>query len=199
MPGRLFLETDTAELAREAAVAMDQAILRVGQNIAPGQEISVFDPAGWHAMRWGLIPTGRRNARGRPVLETLINIRSETAFEKSAFEGLGRAVIPASGWYEWTGERRRKTVWRIAPRAGGVIWFAAMTHFWQAPGGRVVPQCAVLTCAPNPDVAVYHHRMGVILDASQRAAWLGGADPQGILMPPPPGRLRVIRAPDQTI
>ena len=42
-------------------------------------------------MRWGMIPVGRVNARGRPVMETIVNARSETVFEKSAFQGVGRA------------------------------------------------------------------------------------------------------------
>ena len=57
-------------------------------------------------MRWGMIPVGRVNARGRPVMETIVNARSETLFEKTAFQGVARCLVPADGWYEWTGAVR---------------------------------------------------------------------------------------------
>ena len=61
-------------------------------------------------------------------METIINARSETVFDKSAFEGVGRAVIPVDGWYEWTGEKRRKTAWRIfSGKDGSPLLFAAIT------------------------------------------------------------------------
>ena len=63
---------------------------------------------------------GRTNARGRPVMETIVNARSETLFAKSAYRRTSRrCLMPVSGWYEWTGERRRKTRWAIrAPGRG---------------------------------------------------------------------------------
>ena len=113
MPGRLFLDTPGEELA--SVLGLDAAGIagqEPRQNIAPGQQIITWTDAGLGLMRWGIIPVGRVNARGRPVMETLINARSETVFAKSAFTGVGRAVVPVSGWYEWTGEKRRKTAWR---------------------------------------------------------------------------------------
>jgi hypothetical protein len=146
LPGRLFLTTPLAALAEELGVppgALADEPPRA--NISPGQQIVIFDGTGLAHMRWGIIPVGRVNARGRPVMETLINARSETVFDKSAFAGTGRAVVPVNGWYEWTGEKRRKTAWRIAPKDGGYLYFAAITDLWQAPGGLQVPQVAMLT------------------------------------------------------
>ena len=163
------------------------------RNISPGQMVPVLTASGWADMRWGIIPVGRKNARGRPVMETIINARSETAFTKSAFEGLRRAVVPASGWYEWTGERRRKAAWDIC-RTSGPLLFAALWDDWQAPGGQSLKQIATLTCEPNTDVAPIHHRMGVILDPSEVPAWLSGADPAPLMVPLPEGMLRISEA-----
>lgn len=173
MPGRFFLTRPMADVA--AALGVEAA--RVGNtparyNIAPGQEIVVFDGA-LRRMRWGLVPVGRVNARGRPVMEQIINARSETVFDKSAFAGVGRAVFPVEGWYEWTGETRRKTAWRIASKDGGLLFFAAITDVWTAPGGLQVPQAAAVTCEPNADVARIHHRMGVLLERAALPVWLG--------------------------
>lgn len=162
------------------------------RNIAPGQDIVVYDGALRH-MRWGIVPVGRVNARGRPVMEQIINARSETVFDKSAFEGVARAVIPVNGWYEWTGEKRRKTAWRIAPKKGGLLYFAAITDLWTAPGGMEVPQVAAVTCAPNTDVAVIHHRMGVLLERDMLDVWMGDdlEAAKALMVPWPEGRLTI--------
>ena len=108
LPGRLYL-THTAEELGAHLGAPCSLNLTENRNVKPGEEIPVLTDNGWTKMRWGIIPVGRVNARGRPVMETIINARSETAFTKSAFEGTRRAIVPASGWYEWTGEKRKKT------------------------------------------------------------------------------------------
>lgn len=148
--------------------------------------------------RWGMIPVGRVNARGRPVLETIVNARSETVFDKSAFQGVQRAVIPANGWYEWTGEARRKTAWRIAPKGGGIIGFAAIFDIWHAPGGAQLGQVATITCDPNADLRDIHHRMGVLLEQDQIEDWLTGSNEAAaaLMQPFPDGRLTVEAAND---
>ena len=199
MPGRLFLSLSGPEVAgaleRDGAEIADQL---PRMNIAPGQQIVTLDGQGLGLMRWGIIPVGRVNARGRPVMETLINARSETVFDKSAYAGVGRAVVPVSGWYEWTGEKRRKTAWRISAADGGLLFFAAISDVWEAPGGLRVPQVATVTCEPNADVAPIHHRMGVILQAEDLPLWLTGsaAEVTKLMVPWPEGRLRIEKAGD---
>ncbi len=196
MPGRLFLTASHAELAAFAGRAVPETVPSL--NIAPGEEVLALTADGPRMMRWGLIPVGRKNARGRPVMETIINARSETVFDKSAFEGVGRAVVPANGWYEWTGERRRKTPWRLRPASGDVIGFAAIFDVWRGPGGVEVPQVATVTCAPNKEVAAIHHRMGVILTADQVTVWLGEdqAAAAGLMQPLADGTVTIEKALD---
>ncbi|SLN67069.1 Putative SOS response-associated peptidase YedK [Falsiruegeria litorea R37] len=195
MPGRFFLTTPMAEVAeRLGKPAGDLEDEPPRQNIQPGQEIVVLTAQGLTRMRWGMIPVGRVNARGRPVMETIINARSETVFDKSAFDGVGRAVIPVDGWYEWTGEKRRKTPWRLSAKDGQPLYFAAITDVWTAPGGLQVPQAAAVTCDPNADVKPIHHRMGVILPVDDVQTWL--SEDEGVarkLMRPLPNGLLNIR------
>ena len=197
MPGRLFLTTPIADVAAslEADVApvADELPRR---NMAPGQEIVTFTSDGLCRMRWGIIPVGRVNARGRPVMETLINARSETLFEKSAYAGTGRAVVPVNGWYEWTGEKRRKTAWQIARKDGGLLYFAAITDVWNGPGGIEVRQVATVTCPPNDDLAPIHHRMGVLLARREVDLWLQGTaqDVSPLMRPLPVGILSIAKA-----
>ncbi len=199
MPGRFFLELTGPKLG--AALGLESAAIAaepVRHNIAPGQQIVTLGPDGLGLMRWGIIPVGRVNARGRPVMETLINARSETVFDKTAYEGVGRAVVPVSGWYEWTGEKRRKTAWWIGAKDGGLLFFAAITDVWNGPGGVRVPQVATVTCPPNADVAEIHHRMGVLLRREDIGLWLEGSAEEVVplMVPWPAGLLRIGEAND---
>ncbi|KIC50110.1 SOS response-associated peptidase [Tateyamaria sp. ANG-S1] len=198
MPGRFFLTDPVSDLTAALGVPAGAAGNEPArQNIAPGQEIVVFDGA-LTRMRWGIVPVGRVNARGRPVMEQIINARSETVFDKTAFDGVGRAVIPVNGWYEWTGEKRKKTAWRIAPKDGGFLYFAAITDVWTAPGGLQVPQVAAVTCEPNADVAPIHHRMGVLLERADLGVWMGDdlEAARALMQPWPVGRLSIEEATD---
>ncbi len=197
MPGRFFLTRPMAEIA----AAFDADPIEPDPprfNVSPGQEILTMTPDGLTRMRWGLIPQGRVNARGRPVMEVLVNARSETVFAKSAFTGLKRAVVPADGWYEWTGKARKKTAWSITPKDGSLLFFAAVYDIWQGPGGVEVPQVATVTCEPNADVCDIHHRMGVLLSTDEVTEWTTGLPNEAarLMQPWPAGRLTVREAQD---
>ena len=199
MPGRLFLVRPLADVAEALNAAFDIESDPPRHNISPGENVMVCTPElQLVRMRWGMIPVGRVNARGRPVMETIINARSETVCDKSALDGVGRAVIPADGWYEWTGEKRKKQPWRIRNADGALLFFAAITDVWEAPGGRQVPQVAAVTCEPSADVRDIHHRMGVLLAPDDVETWLTGseAEAQALMRPYPDGRLDVEPAND---
>ena len=200
MPGRFFLTSDVKSVAAHlGADPSDVENEPPRRNIAPGQEVVVCGPdRRLCRMRWGMIPVGRVNARGRPVMETVINARSETVFAKSAFDGVGRCLVPADGWYEWTGEKRRKTAWRIQRKSGAPIVLAAIFDVWSGPGGIEVPQVATLTCEPSADVSAIHHRMGVILEPEAFATWLTGTQKAAaeLMQPLPAGTLTVGEATD---
>ena len=131
-------------------------------------------------------------------METIINARSETVFDKSAFADTRRAVVPADGWYEWTGTKGRKTAWEIRPRDGSPLWFAAIYDVWAGPGGIEVPQVATLTCPPNGDVQAIHDRMGVILALQDVKVWLAGDTDaaRALFRPWPDGQLQITEARD---
>ena len=197
MPGRLFLTSNLAKMAAELVVSADGVPPQLPrQNIAPGQDVVALTQDGLTMMRWGMIPVGRVNARGRPVMETIVNARSETVFDKSAFSGVTRCVVPADGWYEWTGEKRHKTPWRIAAKSDGLLYFAAIYDVWVAPGGRELAQVATVTCPPSKDVRDKHDRMGVLLERDDIGVWLSGSEDaaRDLLQVWPEGRLTVSAA-----
>lgn len=196
MPGRLFLTATATEIAALIPFAGVVPALAPRLNIAPGEEVLAIAPEGAALARWGLVPVGRINARGRPVMETIVNVRSESLFSKTAFCGTARAVVPASGWFEWTGRPRHKQAWRITAADGGLLLFAAISDTWTAPGGRQLQQVATVTCAPNADVEAVHDRMGALLSPAEAADWLVAAPEaaRGLLRPLPAGSLTVERA-----
>ena len=167
-------------------------------NIAPGQDVITLTADGAQKMRWGMLPVGRVNARGRPVMETIINARSESVFDKSAFADVKRAVVPDEGWYEWTGEARRKQAWRITRKDGKLLYFAAIFDVWDGPGGVQVSQVATITCAPSADVRDIHHRMGVILEKEHLDQWLSEDEEtaKAMMKPYADGTLKVEKADD---
>ncbi|MGR3515420.1 MAG: SOS response-associated peptidase [Paracoccaceae bacterium] len=198
MPGRLFLTTPLGDVASQLGFGTDIDEPGPRLNIAPGQNVVVAQNGALVPMRWGVIPVGRVNARGRPVMETIINARSETVFDKSAFKGVQRAVVPADGWYEWTGQTRRKQPWRLRDAAGNLLFFAAITDVWEAPGGRSVAQVATVTCEPSEQVRAIHHRVGVLLALADVPRWLDGPeeDARTLMRPYPEGALVIEKADD---
>ena len=197
MPGRLFLTAAAAEVAGHFGAATDVAALPA--EFAAGEAVPAVVLDGGRrlvSMRWGLIPMGRTNARGRPVLETIVNARSETLFAKSAFADLGRCLVAVSGWYEWTGERRRRIRWAIRAPGEPILALAAVWDRWRAPGGAEVASLATVTCAPSAEVAAVHDRMPVILPRGAWPVWLGEAegDAAALMRTLPDGLLTVERA-----
>ncbi len=191
MPGRFYLENSTETIADAFGVDLgDIGQEAPRQDIPPGTELIVLDEAQQlRRMRWGIVPVGRTNARGRPEMKNIINARSETVFEKSVFQGLSRCIVPVDGWYEWTGETRKKTRWRIRAKSGEMLMFAAIYDVWKGPGGIELSQVATLTCEPNQTVREIHHRMGVILPKALWAPWLKG---ENIPLVPAPDDLLVV-------
>jgi putative SOS response-associated peptidase YedK len=94
MPGRFYLTHSIAEQVDLFGSTQPDFVDTARLNIWPGQLITVCDPSrALRQMRWGMIPVGRVNARGRPVMATIVNARSETVFDKSAFLGVHRASV----------------------------------------------------------------------------------------------------------
>ena len=145
-------------------------------NVAPTQEILVFgrSPLVVMTARWWLVPSWHRGEM-KDWKATTFNARIEEAKDKPTFRGVwrhGRCMIPAGGYYEWTGDKGAKQPHVIL--SGGnedTLWFAGLASRWND-----VLTCTIMTRAANADVAPIHHRMPVILDIEERESWLAGSD-----------------------
>ncbi|MBX3529903.1 MAG: SOS response-associated peptidase [Rhizobiaceae bacterium] len=123
--------------------------------------------------RWGFIPGWAKSPKDVPLL---INARSETAAEKATFRAAmrhRRALMPASGFYEWKREGKvTKQAYWIRPKNGGVIAFGALMETWAEPGGSEVDTSAILTTTASGDIAAIHDRMPVVIRPEDFSRWL---------------------------
>lgn len=132
-------------------------------------------------LRWGLVPAW---AKDSAIGDKLINARAETVAEKPSFKAAFRArrcLAIADGFYEWRRDGRVSQPFRIAMRNGSPFAVAALWERWAAPGHAALESFALLTTEANAVLAPIHHRMPVILEAGQQAAWLDpGSDSKNL-------------------
>ena len=167
-------------------------------NVAPMQDIAVvaLDREGvrrFRLMRWGLLPLFVKDPKKFP---TLINARSEEVLEKPSFSHamrFRRCLVPADGFYEWTGPKGKRRPFLLRPRGGQLIAFAGLYERWRDGKGREFDTVAILTCPANATIAPLHDRMPVVLAPEDFAAWLDvkstPAESAARLLTPPPDDL----------
>ncbi|MFK7871377.1 MAG: SOS response-associated peptidase [Roseobacter sp.] len=128
------------------------------------------------AMRWGFLPHWYKMPNDGPLL---INARAETIAEKPAFRAAARtrrALIVATGFYEWTKTAEgARDPWYIARADGAPLVMAAVWQEWQGADAEVLRTCAIVTTAANANMSKIHHRMPVVLTPDTWALWLGEA------------------------
>ncbi len=164
-------------------------------NIAPTQPIPVVavDRAGarrFRLMRWGLLPAFVKDPKAFP---TLINARSEEVLDKPSFRNAmrwRRCLVPADGFYEWTGPKGKRRPFLLRPRGARLIAFAGLYERWRDGQGGEIDTVAILTCPSNATVSVLHDRMPVVLAPDDYASWLDvkGTSPEAaaaLLRPAP--------------
>ena len=148
----------------------------LSMDIAPGQSIPVViqDGDGPHTknMRWGLVPAWSDTPRPRYAT---FNARIESVSSKPAFRGAcGRkqsCLVPASGYYEWTGEKGHKIKHYIRFRDDSPLVMAGLWDVWRA-GGEELYSCTILTRSAISRIAEIHPRMPLILSKRDARSWL---------------------------
>ncbi len=153
-------------------IAPTQPVLMAlaGPRGTPGSNLPDRQPM---LVRWGLIPAWVKDTREFPLL---INARSEGAAQKASFKTAmrhRRALVPASGFYEWrqAGGRKGQPYW-IRPRRGGLVAFAGLIETYAEPGGSEMDTGAILTTSANAALSHIHDRMPVVIGEQDFARWL---------------------------
>ncbi len=183
MCGRFTRTTAVMDVAKSFETAKTNVVLAPSYNISPSQRIVavrqasdervVFTPI------WGF--TAEWNRSGASMV---INARVESVREKPLFRDLvksQRCVIPVSGYYEWVSEI--STLELLGYPKGKVPFYvtlgtAQVDHtallsvagLWRTDNG--VDRAVLLTTEAVGALEHIHHRMPVLLTASDIPQWL---------------------------
>src|SRR6516164_9616670 len=185
--------------ARLGVSAIALANYRPRYNIAPQQEHFIitteYQRRKLTAAKWGLVTNPDQHGRRR----YLINAKAETVESRPSFAEAfdqRRCVIPASGFYEWTGPSYARQPFWIYRRDGDLLLFAGL--YQDAEKNELGTQSAftIVTCAANPTLATIHDRMPVILSDRDADDWMnpGEQEPlslKALLIPAPEALLLV--------
>jgi putative SOS response-associated peptidase YedK len=139
---------------------------------------------------WGLVNSW---ARDPAVGYRQINARAESLASKPAWRVAfreRRCLIPADGFYEWSGPAKdRRPIWFHAP-GRAVFWLAGLWEDWTSPAtGEVRTTFTIVTTPSSPPVAEVHDRMPAIVPATAFDGWLRGPSPAELLRPASSGTL----------
>lgn len=145
-------------------IAATQPILIVRHNFKFERELVL--------VRWGLVPSWVKDPRD---FTTIVNARAETASVKPSFRAAlrhRRCLIPATGFYEWTGSRGAKQPHLASHRESPLMAFAGLWEHWLGGDGSEFESAAILTVPANREMAPIHDRMPLILEPDNYAQWL---------------------------
>ncbi|WP_019179039.1 SOS response-associated peptidase [Microbacterium yannicii] len=128
--------------------------------------------------RWGLIPGWAKDLK---IGARAFNARSEELEDKPMFRSAlekRRAVVPASGYYEWKTEDGVKTPHYIHPADGEPLFLAGLYEWWRDKTkgdddpDRWLLSFTILTRDSIGDLGSIHDRMPLFLDPDHADAWL---------------------------
>lgn len=205
MCGRFTLSSDEPEwVATQLEVPLPQlADYRPRYNVAPMQRhwiVRAHDQEREATRaRWGLVNVwAKDNSRAARQ----INARGETVAERPAFRSAFRSrrcIVPADGFYEWSGPRGKRQPHWITPADGGLLMFAGLYEDWYPEPDLPETTFTIITTAPNATLTAIHNRMPVILSRDDVADWLFTAKDeadglQSLLAPAPDELLQVAYA-----
>ncbi|MEM6902274.1 MAG: SOS response-associated peptidase [Pseudomonadota bacterium] len=176
------LSSDITRLLEDVVISPDLLSLGTRYNIRPTETALVIRQHGQQLQlgrsAWGFRPPWMTDAYMKQAKRgPFINARSETLFEARAFSDAGRqnrCLVLADGFYEPKGDKGTQREQHFFQRASTeLIAFAGIeTAFPQPTQNHSTANFAILTCAPNGQVAPVHHRMPVILAPETWTTWL---------------------------
>jgi putative SOS response-associated peptidase YedK len=176
MCSRFSLAEEREYLASRLGVsAVALSYYRPRYNIAPQQEHFIVTTESERrkltAARWGLVTNPDQQGRRR----YLINARAETLENRPTFAQAfeqRRCVIPASGFYEWSGPSYARQPFWIHRCDGDLLFFAGLYQDEETNDPGTPSAFTILTCATNSTLATIHDRMPVILSERDADDWI---------------------------
>ena len=182
MCGRFTQSYTWAEVHAFLSVIGAPQNLRPRYNIAPTTVVDVvrLDREGRRelvAMRWGLVPFfWKKSLKEMPAT---FNARAETVAGKPMFRGAfreRRCIVPASGFFEWTGPKTDRQPHLFSAADGSpILAMAGLWDRWRDPAtGEDVLSCTIIVSGASAWMVPYHDRMPVLIAEEDFDGWLGG-------------------------
>ncbi|MEC5217993.1 putative SOS response-associated peptidase YedK [Actimicrobium sp. GrIS 1.19] len=84
----------------------------------------------------------------------------------------GRAIVPADGWYEWTGDKGVKQPWHIHRSDHAPLFMAALASFAPAGDNKASAGFTIVTADALGGMVDVHDRRPVVFSAADAALWL---------------------------
>lgn len=175
MCGRFGLSEGGWAQYHDALSLIDTVKQDIRYNIKPTQNVAMayLSETGLNAAhaRWWFVPHWHKGEVAN-WKATTFNARIEGAASKPSFRSAwnsGRCLIPASGYFEWTGEKGKKTPWFISPQSNLPVFFFAGLYSRLNDG---MMTCSVLTRSALSDIQHIHPRTPVMLSSDELLPWL---------------------------
>jgi putative SOS response-associated peptidase YedK len=166
-------------------------------TISPTQQVGAIRATesgawGYSDMRWGLVPSWW----SKPLKDVpaTFNARAETVADKPMFRSAfkqRRCLIPASGFFEWTGDKGSKQPWFISAKDGQPMTFAGLWEHWKdRETGEAMDSCTMIVLGANEFMGEVHDRMPAVIQPHDRQAWLDFPNAE-LLRPAPEDHLQM--------
>jgi len=154
---------------------MDEGPFEASYNIKPTQHVpALYIEDGEIQLcsaRWWFVPHWHKGP-AKDWKATTFNAKLEDAANKPSFRTAwktSRCIIPATGYYEWTGEKGQKQPHFIRVQSNlPCMMFAGLRSTLQ----DGTDTCTIMTRAVDKAIGHIHHRMPVILSPDEVKAWL---------------------------
>ena len=172
MCGRFTQFTEANELEAAYHKKFDYKYRGPNYNVAPTQSVAIVTPEAIIHARFGLVPVWAKDLN---TGYTMINAKAETILEKPTYKGLfrhSRCLVPATGFYEWLGDRGEKRPFFFTVKRRPLFSFAGLYSVREDAEGRDFASFTIITTTPNALVGKVHDRMPVILSKEDEDAWL---------------------------
>jgi putative SOS response-associated peptidase YedK len=104
-----------------------------------------------------------------------INARLEKAATGPYFRSLfksGRAIVPADGWYEWTGEPGKKQPWYVRLKTDRPMFLAAITNYRPDKELHDDSGFVIVTAAADGGLVDVHDRRPVVFAPEDATLWM---------------------------
>jgi putative SOS response-associated peptidase YedK len=132
-----------------------------------GNEDAEVEP---RLLKWGHIPS-----RYNKVKSPLFNAKGESLADKATWSKpwrTQRCLVPAQGFFEWTGEKGAKQPWAFQRADGDGLLFAGL---WRR--DDEVDWCSIVTAEASPWMSRWHDREPIIVRPDDVVRWLFDEDP----------------------